>query len=192
MNTEGSKTVETEHAGRISRRTTIGRIVSGGFALAFVATGGLGFSHARARQDPSMPPGSTGVTPQPLGSGKPSVAPGYAMGLVRLTYAPGGTLNSHTHPGASILYIESGTLSYTVVSGTATVTRAQADAATPAVTEPLANGEAVLNAGDSLFEDADVVHTIRNDGSEPAVVLIANLLTAGEPVTTFLEGTPAP
>jgi quercetin dioxygenase-like cupin family protein len=50
----------------------------------------------------------------------------------------------------------------------------------------------MLNAGDSLFEDADVIHTARNDGSEPAVVLIANLLTAGEPVTTFLEGTPVP
>ena len=146
----------------------------------------------RAQQDPSMPPGSTGITPQPLGGGQPSTAPGYAMGLVRLTYAPGGTLNSHTHPGASILYVESGTLTYTLMAGTATVTRGGAGAGTPAVTEPLGEGEVVLNAGDSLFEDADVIHTARNDGSEPAVVLIANLLTAGEPVTTFLEGTPAP
>jgi hypothetical protein len=50
-----------------------------------------------------------------------------------------------------------------------------------------------LSAGDSLFEDADVIHTANNAGEEPAVVLIANLLTAGEPVSTFLEdGTPTP
>jgi quercetin dioxygenase-like cupin family protein len=138
-----------------------------------------------------MPPGSTGITPQPLGSGLPSVVEGYAMGLVRLTYEPGATLNSHTHPGASILYVESGTLTYTLIEGTATISRAP-DEGTPRAAEELGAGDIVLNAGDSLFEDADVIHTARNDGSEPAVILIANLLTAREPVTTFLEGTPAP
>jgi quercetin dioxygenase-like cupin family protein len=192
MDRRGSETVENGYAGGVTRRTAIGRIVGGGIAVALAVTGGLGIPHVRARQDPSMPPGSTGITPQPLGGGLPSVAPGYAMGLVRLTYAPGGTLNSHTHPGASILYVESGTLTYTLIAGTATVTRSAADASTPPAAEPLGMGEVVLNAGDSLFEDADVVHTARNDGDEPAVVLIANLLTAGAPVTTFLEGTPVP
>jgi quercetin dioxygenase-like cupin family protein len=150
-------------------------------------------SVVHAQMDHSMPPGSTGITPQPLGSGLPSSAPGLAMGLVRLTYAPGATLNSHTHPGASILYIESGTLTYTLIEGTATVTRASADPASPPVAEPFAAGVIELSAGDSLFEDADVIHTANNAGEEPAVVLIANLLTAGEPVSTFLEdGTPTP
>jgi quercetin dioxygenase-like cupin family protein len=150
-------------------------------------------SLVHAQMDHSMPPGSTGITPQPLGGGLPSTAPGLAMGLVRLTYEPGATLNSHTHPGASILYIESGTLTYTLIEGTATITRSPADPATPPVTEPLAAGAIELHAGDSLFEDADVIHTANNAGDEPAVVLIANLLTAGEPVTTFLEdGTPTP
>jgi quercetin dioxygenase-like cupin family protein len=166
-------------------------ITLGSIMIVLVLLLGIG-TVVRAQQDPSMPPGSTGITPQPLGGGLPSIAPGYAMGLVRLTYAPGGTLNSHTHPGASILYVESGTLTYTLIAGTATVTRAAPDAATPAVTESLPTGEIVLNVGDSLFEDADVIHTARNDRTEPAVVLIANLLTAGEPVTTFLEGTPTP
>ena len=40
---------------------------------------------------------------------------------------------------------------------------------------------------------ASLIHTANNAGDEPAVVLIANLLTAGEPVSTFLEeGTPTP
>ena len=142
-----------------------------------------------------MPPGRVGITAQPLGSGQPSAAPGYALGLVRLLWEPGATLNSHIHPGASVLYVESGTLIYTLLEGTATVTRAPADPATPGaapVAEPLAAGDVVLEAGDALFEDADVIHTARNDSGEPVVVLIANLLTVDEPATTFLEGTPAP
>lgn len=145
-----------------------------------------------AQSDPSMPPGSNGIAPEPLGSGRPSGAPGYAMGFVRLTFAPGATLNSHTHPGASILYIESGTLTYTLWEGTATITRAETGPGAAPAGAPLSPSEITLNVGDSLFEDADVIHTARNDGSEPAVVLITNLLAASEPVSTFLEGTPAP
>ena len=166
------------------------KVLSFAFLLMAIAVSG---SLVHAQMDHSMPPGSTGITPQPMGGGLPSAAPGLAMGLVRLTYEPGATLNSHTHPGASILYIESGTLTYTLIEGTATVTRASADPSTPPATEPLAVGVIELNPGDSLFEDADVIHTANNAGDEPAVVTIANLLTAGEPVTTFLEdGTPTP
>ena len=176
----------------LTRRATLGRLGLGGLGIALLAARG---SQAVAQGDPSMPPGAVGITPEPLGSGQPTVAPGYALGLVRLTYAPDATLNAHTHPGASILYIESGALTYTLTQGTATVTRASDNPATPGAapaTEPLSPGEVVLEAGDALFEDADVVHTARNAGDEPAVVLIANLLEADEPVSTFLEATPAP
>lgn len=192
MEGHGFDAISRTVAACVTRRQALRRIGAGGLALALLAASG---HPVRARQDPSMPPGSTGITPQPLGGGQPSVAPGYAMGLVRLTYAPGGTLNVHTHPGASILYVESGTLTYALVEGAAVATRAPAGSATPNVALPaeqLSPGEIVLNAGDSLFEDVDVIHTARNDGSEPAVVLIANLLTTGEPVTTFLQETPAP
>lgn len=174
------------------RRTVIGQLGLGGMAAMLLAAG---VRPVRAQQDRQMPAGSNGITPQPLGGGQPSVAPGYAMGLVRLTYDPGGTLNAHTHPGASILYVESGTLTYTLIEGTATLTRASTGPATPGAAvaaEPVSPGDVELQPGDSLFEDADVIHTARNDGDEPAVVLIANLLTAGAPVTTFLEGTPIP
>jgi quercetin dioxygenase-like cupin family protein len=180
------------HSPRLqSRRAVLAGlgVASLGFALA-----GAG-NPASARQDMAMPPGSNGITPQPLGGGMPSIAPGYAMGLIRLTFEPGATLNEHTHPGVSILFIESGTLTYTLVEGTATVTRAATGMATPGVapvSEPVPAGDIVLEVGDSLFEDADVIHTAQNNGAEPALVLIANLLAAGEPVTTFIEGTPAP
>ena len=161
-------------------------------SIALILTVILGIGTAvRAQQDPSMPPGAVGITPQPLGSGLPSAAPGYALGLTRLLWEPGATLNAHTHPGASVLYIESGTLTYTLIEGTATVSRAS-DEGTPRAVEELRTGDIVLNPGDSLFEDADVIHTARNDSDEPTVVLIAGLLGANEPVATFLEGTPAP
>jgi quercetin dioxygenase-like cupin family protein len=157
-----------------------------------MATLALGSANgtSSARQEVTMPPGSNGITPQALGSGTPSIMPGYAMGLVRLTYEPGATLNAHTHPGASILFIESGTLTYTLVEGTATITHPPTGMATPGAmpaAEPVSAGDIVLNVGDSLFEDADVIHVARNDGAEPTLVLIANVLKAGEPVTTFLE-----
>jgi quercetin dioxygenase-like cupin family protein len=176
---------------RQSRRAVLAALGAASLGLALVGAP----THTSARQDMTMPPGSAGITPQPLGGGMPSIAPGYAMGLLRLTFEPGATLNQHTHPGVSILFIESGTLTYTLVEGTATVTRAATGMATPGaapVSEPVPAGDIVLNVGDSLFEDADVIHTAQNDGAEPALVLIANLLAAGEPVTTFLEGTPAP
>jgi quercetin dioxygenase-like cupin family protein len=150
---------------------------------------------ANAHQDMTMPPGSAGITPQILGGGLPSVAPGYAMGLIQLTFAPGATLNAHTHPGTSILYVTAGTLTYSLLEGTASVMRAATGPATPGAVpaaEDLSPGDIDLSIGDSLFEDADVIHTARNDGDEPAVVLIANLLEAGVPDTTFIEGTPAP
>jgi quercetin dioxygenase-like cupin family protein len=149
---------------------------------------------ASGQQDSTLPPGRVGVEVELLGAGLPAAAPGQAIGLTRLTYEAGGSLNAHTHPGASVLFVESGALTYTLIEGTATVSRASSQPATPgaSMAEPLTTGTIVLNAGDSLFEDADVIHTATNQGADPAVVLIANLLAADEPVTTFLEGTPTP
>lgn len=152
--------------------------------------------HAFAQADPSMPPGSVGITLESLGSGQPALTPGYALGLIRLTWEPGATLNTHRHAGASLLYIESGAMTYTLLEGTATVTRAAEGPATPgaaAAARPMSAGEeVVLEAGDTLFEDADVVHTAQNARDEPTVVLISNLISTAEPAPIFLEdATPA-
>lgn len=41
--------------------------------------------------------------------------------------------------------------------------------------------EVILEAGDAIFSEEDVVHTARGAGAEPAVVQASQVLTAGAP-----------
>jgi quercetin dioxygenase-like cupin family protein len=142
-------------------------------------------------QDAASPPASVGVTTQILGSGQPDAAPGQALGARRNTFAPSGFVPPHMHPGALVLHVESGELTYTVVEGTVQIQRA-ATAGTPGPTEELGPGqETVLRAGDWLFEQG-VVHSARNNTSGETVVLVASLTATDMPFTIFHDmGTPA-
>jgi quercetin dioxygenase-like cupin family protein len=138
-------------------------------------------------------PPAAGATVEILDTGPPMAAPDKVLNFARLTVEPGGYLAAHGHPGAQIWYVDAGTITTAVQEGTIRLTRG-ASGGTPTAAEQVGPGaEVTLTAGDSLFFDHDVLHTLRNDGDETAVVLIAALLTAGEPHTTFaVEGTPAP
>ncbi|MDQ3692408.1 MAG: cupin domain-containing protein [Chloroflexota bacterium] len=163
---------------------------------ALVAIAGLGplalGQPSTVAQDATPPPASVGVTTQILGSGQPDAAPGETLGVRRNTFEPGGFVPPHRHPGALVLHVESGELTYTVVEGTVHIQRA-ATAGTPGPTEDLGPGqETVLRAGDWLFEQS-VVHSARNATSGQTVVLVASLTAADMPFTMFHEmGTPAP
>jgi quercetin dioxygenase-like cupin family protein len=102
---------------------------------------------------------------------EPPGAPGYTLTLMRYTIAPGAQLAPHVHPGVQMAEIESGTLTYTIVSGTAQVRRG--DGAAEPVTEPTTIS---LAPGDSVVEPFDMVHFGANDTDEPLVIL-ATLLT---------------
>ena len=145
-------------------------------------------------QDATPAPAAVGVTTDVLGSGQPDAAPGQALSGRRNTFAPDGFVPPHMHPGALVLHVESGELTYTVIEGTVQVQRA-ATAGTPGPTEEVGPGqETVLRAGDWLFEQG-VVHSSRNATSSPTVVLVASLTAADQPFTVFHEmdmGTPAP
>ncbi|CAN5567495.1 hypothetical protein BH10ACT3_BH10ACT3_04070 [soil metagenome] len=118
----------------------------------------------------------------------PPGAEGRTLSLVRYTIAPGAKLAPHEHPGVQMAYIESGTLTYTVVSGPATVQRAGANdrvvAPGPTTIE--------LAAGDSVIEIDGMVHFGENRTAEP-IVILASLLTEdghdlAEKVTTTTTG----
>ena len=143
-------------------------------------------------QDATPPPASVGVKTDILGNGQPDAAPGEALGMRRNTFAPGGMVPAHMHPGALVLHVESGELTYTVIEGTVQIQRATT-AGPPGSTEELGPGqETVQHAGDWLFEQG-VVHTARNATSGETVVLVASLTTADMPFTVFhAMGTPAP
>ena len=101
----------------------------------------------------------------------PPGAPGRTLSLVRYTIAPGAQLPSHVHPGVQIAAIQEGTLSYTIISGTATIKRSSG--VTESMTGP---GKTALSPGDAVTETGDMVHFGANATSAP-VVILASLLT---------------
>ena len=135
-------------------------------------------------QDATPTAGPVGVTAQLLGSGQPADAPGPELSLRRITIEPGGGISAHTHPGALVIYVESGTWGYTTLGGVAQLTRAATNG-TPSPAEDMPVGEEVLlSAGDWLFVE-DPADEIRNTGDEPVVLLIAGLTRVGEPFTAL-------
>jgi quercetin dioxygenase-like cupin family protein len=142
---------------------------------------------------PSTPAagGGTGVTTELLGRFPSALAPGQALALLRITFAPGGSVAPHTHPGETVFHLASGTLQFTLHEGEAQLVRAVDGvpaAATPTAGEAIAVGEEItLSAGDTIYYDAAVVQSERNDGAEDAVVLAANLRGVDEPARQFHE-----
>lgn len=114
----------------------------------------------------------TAVVKQVLNEQKdPPGAPGRTLTLMRYVIAPGAKLSPHIHPGIQLAYIESGTLTYTIVSGTANVRRGGGGP------EPVTGPATItLHAGDAVNETGDMVHFGANEGSVPLVIL-ASLLT---------------
>jgi len=106
--------------------------------------------------------------------------------LLRVTVAPGGIVPSHVHPGQIIVAVESGTLSYTVLGGGRMVKKKSAG--TPTAGEGDTPGtEVVFEPGEWFVEHPAVVHTARNGGDEPAVLLISGLVAADEPFLQPME-----
>lgn len=127
-------------------------------------------------------PCATGVSYTMLGAGMPQTAKGQALVQVEIYFAPGGGLTAHTHPGAVVGNVESGTLGLTMIDmrqGQMEVHR-QGAAATPA-TAMMVNHTITLNAGDWFVEEG-MIHSMRNPGSTTAKVLVSGLIQAGQPL----------
>ena len=93
------------------------------------------------------------------------------LSLVRYTIAAGAELAPHVHPGIQMAFIEAGTLSYTVESGTAVVRRS-----TGAEEEVTGPASTTIEAGASVVELGDMVHFGANETDAP-IVILATLLT---------------
>ena len=128
-----------------------------------------------------------GVDLEFLNEGQAAATPGQSLVLYRVTFS-GGEVPFHIHPGATVFSVESGTFSWTLHAGTVSVTRP--GAATEQVTEP--GTELVLNPGEGLSYNADVVHTARAAGDEVTSVLVSSLFETGQPFITLSneQGTP--
>lgn len=124
-------------------------------------------------------PTASPVTREVLGSEPAPSAPGYTEYLMRVTIQPGAKLADHYHPGIQIARIESGTLTYDIVTGTVGVGRAGSPTQTEQVT---ATAQVTLNPGDTVYENEGLVHHAENAGKVPVVVLLAALFKSDQGV----------
>lgn len=144
---------------------------------------------------------SPGVTAEVFAGVPSDRAPGQTVYVARFVFQPGAEIFPHGHPGATVLGVQSGSFGWTLVEGTARVIRGAAAGATEPteiLTEP--GADVVLEPGDAITYEDDVIHTARGAGDTEAVVLGTLVLTAGEPLLMTAEqmaamapaGTPTP
>ena len=128
-----------------------------------------------------------GVTAE-IFAGAPSArAEGQTVYLARFTFEPGGEIFPHSHPGSIVLGVDSGSFGWTLLQGTAHVVRNAGSGGTDVedLTEP--GTEVILEPGDAIFYEDDVVHTARGAGDEPAVVMGTLVLETGQPLIMPME-----
>jgi quercetin dioxygenase-like cupin family protein len=155
-------------------------------SLALVFLIAVAFAPHLAAQDATPAPGielAPGVFAEVLAGVPSDRAPGQTVYLARFTFLPGKEIFPHSHPGTTLLSVESGSFGWTLVKGTASVIRGAAAGATaPTVTLSKPGDDVILEPGDAIFYEDDVVHTARGAGEEPAVVLGTLVLTSGAPL----------
>jgi len=120
-----------------------------------------------------------GITRTILGVVDPPNSPGQTLFLQRVEIDPGAQLSEHFHDGAQVARVESGTLTYNIVSGDAPVVRANG-------TKETFTGPTVvtLAPGDTVTETAQLVHFGANGGSEKVVIVASALLKSGSGLAT--------
>lgn len=152
--------------------------------MVFVALSAFGLASTRTVAQDATPMAGA-LTAELLGHGLPNAAPGFDLSLYRVTFGAGAALPSHTHPGASVVYVESGTMAFTSVQGEARLMRA--GSAPDAEGEVLAvDTEVMVNAGDTLFFPDAHGDIATNAGDDDLVLLLANLHAEGEPVLSMM------
>lgn len=109
-----------------------------------------------------------GIEVEILGQGVPT-GDGHAAMLIRVIYAPGSSIPPHTDPGTGVWVVERGSIGFGVQEGDAEVVRAGHR------TTLGPGSEVVLDPGDTASYGPHTVHTSRNAGSEPAVILIGGV-----------------
>jgi quercetin dioxygenase-like cupin family protein len=119
------------------------------------------------------------VTRTVLAQAAPANAPGQTLTLQRVRIEPGAKLAEHYHQGTQVARVVKGTLTYDVVSGTATVTHR--DGTSEQVPGPK---RIRLRTGESLVENAGLVHYGSNTTRRTVLIELAALLEEGAPAST--------
>ena len=124
------------------------------------------------------------VTISRFGPVAPGNAPGQSLYLVRYEIAPGTRLPPHHHEGTQIGLVQSGELTYHVLTGHVPVYRNGVDGAAILDRTLTAGSVATVSAGEWLVEEPDDHHWGANEGMEPLVIYTSSLLREGAPLAT--------
>jgi quercetin dioxygenase-like cupin family protein len=153
------------------------------FGCAMVLTGHVRAQEATPTADAiSLIELAPGVTAEVLAAAPSANAPGQTVYVVRFVFQPGAEIFPHNHPGTTVLGVASGRLGWTLVAGTAHVVRGAGAGGTETedLTEP--GTDVILEPGDAIFYEDDVVHTARGAGDTETVVLGSLVLDTGAPL----------
>lgn len=139
-------------------------------------------------------PGAFGASKQAPGAVRVALArseqvqgaPGRTMVLSRVVVEPGAELALHHHLGTQISRVVSGTLTYTVRRGSATLHSGDAEADPRLLRTIRAGQTARVRPGQWLVEQPSDVHEAANRGSAPVVIYLATLLKDGAPPSTLV------
>ena len=173
----------------------LGRFVVAALIVVLVG-GGAAWGDARQATPPAGTPeliALPGVAGAVLGRGRPAAVPQLELAVGQVTIAPGATIPPHEHPGTQVAVIVAGELAYTVLSGEVALTRGDRPAVggTPVAADAIVAGQTVvLRMGDSVVEQPGALHTARNAGTEPVVIILSTLFEPGAPRTIFVAATP--
>ena len=133
-----------------------------------------------AAQDATPAGEAAPITLESLDSAPSPDAPGMQLVLLRATIAPGAVAPPHVHPGQLIVAVESGLVAYTILDEEGESGRGRFG--TPTAAEVIPPGtEVMLGPGEWIIEEPGIVHTFRNPGDEPLVLLVSALIAADEP-----------
>ena len=91
--------------------------------------------------------------------------PGRHAVQAKAEFDPGGAIGRHTHPGEELSIVLEGTL----------------------VLEVDGQAPRTINAGESFFIPAGVIHAGKNAGSGKAVVFATYIVEKGKPVATMVQ-----
>ena len=133
-----------------------------------------------AAQDATPTGEAAPIVLESLGSAPSPDAPGMQLALLRFTIAPGFVAPPHVHPGQLVIAVESGSVAYTILDEEGESGRGRFGTPTPAEVIPPGT-EVLLGPGEWIIEEPGIVHTFRNPGDEPLVLLVSALIAADEP-----------
>jgi quercetin dioxygenase-like cupin family protein len=114
-------------------------------------------------------------------STKVAGAKGRTLALSEVIIPAKSQLPLHHHTGTQVAYIDAGTLSYTVKSGSVTVYKGAADGTQKVVRKIKAGQTALIKQHQWLVEQPNVVHRAANNGNGYIQIHLATLLPNGDP-----------